>query len=62
MFNRDFFIRCVVAVIVVVVVFALLPPLFRIFGIGFSGDVLTVIRICVGAIAALYVFRGPPTP
>lgn len=62
MFSRDFFIRCVVAVIVVVVVFALLPPLFRIFGLPITGDVMTVIKICVGAIAAFYVFLGPKTP
>ena len=54
--------RALLAVIIVVLLFALLPPLLRIFGLAFSEDVLTVLRICIGGIALLYVLRGPPMP
>ena len=51
--------RAILAVICVVLLFALLPPLLHIFGIALSGDVETVLRICIGGIALLYVLRGP---
>jgi hypothetical protein len=56
--------RAVLAVICVVILFALLPPLFHIFGVAMSGDIETVLRICIGGIALLYVLRGtsPPPP
>lgn len=51
--------RVVIAVVCVLLLFALLPPLFHIFGIDLSGDVALVLRICIGGIALLYVLRGP---
>jgi hypothetical protein len=59
---KGFLWRAIIAVICVLILFALLPALFRIFGIPFSGDVETVIRVCVGGIALLYVFVGPALP
>jgi hypothetical protein len=54
--------RAIIAVICVVILFALLPPLFHIFGVAMSGDIEVVLRICIGGIALLYVLRGPNTP
>ena len=52
--------RVLIAVVTVLVVFALLPPLFRIFEIAVSGDVMLVFKICIGGLALLYVLKGPP--
>lgn len=54
--------RIVIAVIAVVLLFALLPPVLRIFALDLSGDVLTVLKICIGGIALFYVIKGPPFP
>jgi hypothetical protein len=54
--------RVVIAVICVVILFALMPPLFHIFGIAMGEDVQTVLRICIGGIAILYVVAGPALP
>ena len=54
--------RCIYAVLVVVIVFAILPPLFRILNFPLSGDVSTVISIAIAGIAVLYVFKGAPLP
>jgi len=51
--------RVIIAVIVVVVLIALFPPLLRIIGLPVSGDVMLVIRICIAGLAALYILRGP---
>lgn len=50
--------RILIAVVGVIIAFALFPPLMRIFGLPVSGDVDTVFRICVGGIAVFYVIRG----
>jgi len=52
--------RVLIAVVVVVVVFTLLPPVFRVFGFAPSGDVLLIFRVCIGGLALLYVLKGPP--
>jgi len=52
--------RVIVAVICVVAIFTLLPPLFRTLGIEASGDMVTIIKVCVGFLALLYVVKGPP--
>jgi hypothetical protein len=52
--------RVLIAVICVVVLYALIPPLVRILGFGLSGDVLLVLRICVAGLALLYILKGPP--
>ncbi len=54
--------RVLIAVFCVLILFALIPALFRIFGIGMTADVGTVVRVCVGGIALLYVVAGPPLP
>lgn len=51
--------RVLIAVVCVLLAFALIPPLLRIFGLDVSGDVLTVVRLCIGGLAVLYIFTGP---
>ena len=54
--------RLIAAVIAVVFLLALLPPMLRIFGLSFSGDAEQVIRICIGGIALLWVLFGTWKP
>lgn len=50
--------RIIIAVIVVALLFALLPPVFSILGFAASAAVMQVIQICIGGIAVLYVLTG----
>lgn len=50
--------RVLIAVIACVLVFALLPPVSRLIGFSLSGDLLTVIKICVAGLAVFYILRG----
>jgi hypothetical protein len=52
--------RVLIAVVVVLVVFALIPPVLRIFGFPANADLLLVFRIVVAGLALLYVLKGPP--
>jgi hypothetical protein len=58
--DRNIFWRIIVAVIVVLALNAILVPLSNVLGFPISGDVLTILRVCVAAIALLYVVKGPP--
>ncbi len=50
--------RVIVAVICVIVTFALIPPVARIIGFSVDGDLWLVLRICIAGLAALYILRG----
>ncbi len=52
--------RILIAVVAVIATFALVPPLSRILGFPVDGDVFTVIRVVVAALAVLYILRGGP--
>jgi hypothetical protein len=54
--------RVILAVICVVLIYALIPPVCRIIGFDPSGDVLLVLKICIGGLAVLYIIRGPNPP
>ncbi len=54
--------RVLIAVIAVVLTFALIPPVARIIGLTLSEDIWTVIRICVAGLAVFYILRGPVPP
>ena len=54
--------RVIYAVLSVLILFALIPALFRLFGLPLSADLWTVLRICIGGIALLYVFAGDKWP
>lgn len=54
--------RALIAVIVVALLFALIPPLLTVLGVSVSAALLSVLKICIGGIALLYVLKGPPFP
>lgn len=58
MFNAGFFIRVLLAVLGVILFYAILPPFLRIIGFPSSADLMLIIKIVVAAIAIFYVFRG----
>ena len=43
-----------------VVAFALAPPVSRLIGFPLNGDLFTVFRLLVAAIAVFYIVKGPP--
>lgn len=52
--------RVLIAVIAVVLVFALIPPFTRIIGFGLDADLMTIIKVCVAGLAVFYVLKGGP--
>lgn len=58
MFNSDFFLRCLIAVFVVIILIAIIPPVLRLIGFPVSGDLIVIIKLVIAAIAVLYIFRG----
>lgn len=54
--------RVLIAVLAVVFVYAILPPVLRILGVPLEGDVLLVVKLCIAAIALFYILKGPPFP
>jgi len=54
--------RIVIAVIVVVILNALIGPVSRLLGFPASGDLLTILRVCMAGLAVLYIIKGPPFP
>ena len=54
--------RIVLAVIAVLLFYAILPPVMRVIGFPASGDVLLILRIAVAGLAIVYVLKGPPFP
>jgi hypothetical protein len=54
--------RILIAVISVVIIYALIPPVSRIIGFPLEGDLLLVLKVVVAGLAAFYIFKGPPFP
>ena len=54
--------RVIIAVICCVLLYALLPPVFRVIGFNPGNDVMLILRICIGGLAVLYIAKGPPFP
>ena len=54
--------RILWAVLAVVLIMALLPPVFRIIGFPLDGDLFLVLRICVAGIAVYYIIFGRQVP
>lgn len=51
--------RTLIAVIACLLLFALMPPVFRLIGFEANGDALTIIKVCVGGLALCYILFGP---
>lgn len=56
---RNIFIRMLIAVVCVVILFALIGPVLNIIGFPLSGDLLQIFRIVVAVIALWYIVWGP---
>lgn len=54
------FMRVIIAVVAVVFLFLLIPPVTRLLGVPLSGDFEIVLRLCIAAIALFYIIRGYP--
>jgi hypothetical protein len=54
--------RILLAVIAAVLIYALLPPFFRIVGFEPNADVFTVLKVCIAGLLVFYVLKGPPVP
>lgn len=54
--------RTILAVIVLVLFYALVPVLFRVVGVPLSADVWTILRICLAGLALLYIALGRSQP
>lgn len=52
--------RVIIAVVCLVIIFALMTPLIALMGIGMDGNVLQILRVCIVGIAILYILKGPP--
>jgi len=50
--------RIIIAVICVVLVFALVPLIFQVIGFPLSGALWSILRICIAGIALLYIITG----
>jgi len=56
--DKALFWRILIAVVVVLAVYALLLPLSRLLGFPLVGDALMVVRVCIAALAVLYILKG----
>lgn len=54
--------RLLIAIVAVLLAFALIPPVLRVLQFSVSGDVLTIVRVCIAGLAIFYVLRGPNFP
>ena len=54
------FLRIILAVVFCVVLFLLLPPVFRLIGLELSSDLLLVLKVCIGGAALVYIITGRP--
>ncbi len=54
--------RIVLAVIAVILFYAILPPLLRIIGFPVSSDLMLILRVAIAGLALFYVLKGPPFP
>ena len=58
MFGKSFWIRLLIAVVVLFVLFLIIPAIFRIIGFPLSADMLLVIKAVIGILALFYLFGG----
>lgn len=50
--------RIIIAVVVVLILFALIAPVLSIFNTPQSGNLETILRVVIGGLALLYVLTG----
>lgn len=52
--------RVLKAVLVVILLLALIPPVFQEIGFPLSANLMLILRICIVGLAVLYIFRDRP--
>ncbi len=58
----NFLLRILIAAVVVLALYAVLPAFLHIIGFDMSGDVTTIFKVVVAICALGYVVWGPPVP
>jgi hypothetical protein len=53
-------VRVIIAVVCVILAFALIPPVSRLIGFPIEADSMTVIKVCIAGLAVFYILRGRP--
>lgn len=56
------FYRTILAVLVVVLVMLIIAPLSHVIGLPLSADILLILRVCIAALALLYIATGQHWP
>lgn len=56
--SGDIFKRILIAVVFCVLLYMLIPPVLELIGLSPPAALITVIKICVGAIALFYIITG----
>lgn len=51
-------VRVIIAVFSCIIAFLLIPPVLRVIGLDVGGDVMTILKVCVGGIALFYIIWG----
>jgi len=54
--------RILIALVCVLALAAIIPALARVLGFPLDADVVLIVRVCIAAIAVLYIIRGPNPP
>ena len=60
MFNQGFFVRVLLAVVGVILFYAIFPAFLRIIGFPATADLMVIVKVVVAALAIFYVFKGGP--
>lgn len=50
--------RVLIAVVSVVIIYALIAPVSRVLGFPVDGDLLTILKVCIAGLAVLYIGWG----
>ena len=53
-------VRVIIAIVCVILAYALIPPVSRLIGFPVDGDFLLVIKVCIAGLAVFYILRGRP--
>ena len=58
----NFLLRILIAAVVVIALYAVLPAFLHIIGFDLSGDLMTIFKVVVAVGALVYVIWGPAVP
>lgn len=58
MFDSQFWIRVLIAVVVAVIALSAIPAVFTLIGVSVTSSLIVVIRAVIAISALVYIFRG----